>query len=189
MIKGRTCSGCAMCCLVLQIDEELQKPRDQWCKHALPGNKQGACSIYETRPGTCKRFKCLWLEGWLQQDHWQPQKSRMVLFGATDDGTPVLKICVDGKLPNRWREEPYFGQIKAMSVAGLNRQPKQLTVVFVNADKYLVLGDNLVKNPGNQGHLVQTGPDTWDFVGPGAASRVAESQNNAPTGILMDLGR
>jgi hypothetical protein len=92
-------------------------------------------------------------------------RSKMVLYGASDDGTPVLTVCVDGKYPQRWREFPYLGQLREISLAGLRRTPKQLTVVFAGDHKYLVLGDNVVVDPPSNGSLASSGPDRWQFIG------------------------
>ena len=171
-VKGRTCGKCSMCCHLLDIPE-LSKPANRWCEYCKPGH--GGCGVYETRPEVCEKFKCLWLEGWLTQDYWQPQKARMVAFGSTDDGVPVLKIQVDAQQPNRWREEPYWSQIRGTSLWGLRQQPKRLVVVFVGRSKFLVLGSNIVENPPDAGQLVQRGPDDWAFVAAPVASQVAAS--------------
>jgi len=158
--KDRACHSCAMCCYLLDIPE-LEKPHDVWCKDCRPGKK--ACTIYKHRPKVCQDFRCLWLEGWAP-DFMQPQQSRMVMFGAVERGTPCLKVVVDARKSNRWREVPYWGYLRQTSLWGLRQTPKRLVVVFVGQSKFLVLGDNVVENPPDGGYLAQKGLDDWAFV-------------------------
>ncbi|MEI6790917.1 MAG: YkgJ family cysteine cluster protein [Myxococcaceae bacterium] len=67
----RTCSSCTACCTTLRIDsvpglstrfdtgEDLAKPAGVPCKYL---NSAG-CTIYEVRPGVCRRFQCDWKLG------------------------------------------------------------------------------------------------------------------------------
>lgn len=38
---------------------ELQKAAGTRCEHVC----SGGCGVYESRPNSCKRFECLWLQG------------------------------------------------------------------------------------------------------------------------------
>lgn len=51
----RVCGECTMCCHYLNIPEVPSPPRET-CKHCDKG-----CTIYETRPQSCRGFSCLWL--------------------------------------------------------------------------------------------------------------------------------
>ena len=58
LVAGRTCGSCTVCCVALTIrDPALQKPQGIACHHLSKG---GGCSIYETRPQTCRTFHCGW---------------------------------------------------------------------------------------------------------------------------------
>ena len=52
-----SCGDCTACCSVFVIDE-LQKPKNTLCS-----NCKGGCSIYQSRPQTCKDYKCAYLVG------------------------------------------------------------------------------------------------------------------------------
>lgn len=54
----RPCGGCTACCTVMGV-EELNKPNHVECQHV----SAGGCSIYETRPESCKAFQCMWRIG------------------------------------------------------------------------------------------------------------------------------
>lgn len=87
VIQPATCGECTLCCKVLEIKtDEFQKPKDQWCQHAVA--KQG-CSIYESRPTICAAFRCLWLlnDGPL---HLRPDKIHGVLTPTSDGKNLVL---------------------------------------------------------------------------------------------------
>lgn len=49
------CGECTACCYAFQVDE-VDKGPCQECKY----NDNG-CTIYETRPQTCKDYECAWL--------------------------------------------------------------------------------------------------------------------------------
>lgn len=112
--SGRSCGSCSYCCKLFSI-VELKKPRGQWCIHCKPGH--GGCSIYEQRPQACQDFYCGWLIGTLSQE-WEPQRSKMVATtSVSKDGRAVdAIITVDPAYPNRWREEPYYSQIKQLAI-------------------------------------------------------------------------
>ncbi|MGZ3278970.1 MAG: hypothetical protein ACXU82_16985 [Caulobacteraceae bacterium] len=56
-IPARGCGGCVACCQVLNIDEpDMVKPADQLCMHCTGKG----CAIYDSRPGVCRSWDCLW---------------------------------------------------------------------------------------------------------------------------------
>lgn len=119
----RSCGTCTACCSSLVI-EELSKPAFTACAHdcsvgsggcdavtkasdkALEdsekgsgGNSGGGCAIYADRPGSCRSFRCLWLDGHLGDDDRPDQLG--VIFTTTFDqqvGThPLLVEAIPGK--------------------------------------------------------------------------------------------
>lgn len=54
---SRICGSCRACCTVLGVPE-IKKPADTACEHLCA---QG-CSVYPSRPASCKAFECLWLQ-------------------------------------------------------------------------------------------------------------------------------
>lgn len=105
-VAGRACGACTLCCKVQGISE-IGKPAGQWCAHCAPGK---GCGIYDTRPGECRDFFCMWIVEPQLGPEWKPDQSRMVLT-ATNDGNGVVIRCDPG-FPQAWRREPYLGQIR-----------------------------------------------------------------------------
>lgn len=56
--QARSCGDCTACCTIIGV-HELGKPYYQTCKR-LEGY---GCSQYARRPPSCRRYRCLWLQG------------------------------------------------------------------------------------------------------------------------------
>src|ERR1700760_2179500 len=68
-IPGRACGDCHVCCIAPRIDDvALQKPAGAVC----PNLGEGGCTIYETRPGTCRSWLCGWRLQAELDDSWRP---------------------------------------------------------------------------------------------------------------------
>ncbi len=102
-----------MCCKVFAIPE-IDKPRDVWCQHCNVGK---GCRIYPDRPDRCRIFHCGYLLWDKVPEHWFPPKSRIVI--SNEDGYRLI-FYVDSRQPGRWREQPYYNEIKAMAVMALS---------------------------------------------------------------------
>jgi uncharacterized protein len=130
----RICGSCRMCCKVLTIPDFAGKPdADDWCSHAC--NK--GCAIYPQRPQVCRDFNCMWLLDQRLPDYWFPAKSKIVInFKLTGDNNYV-GFVVDPAYPTRWREEPWFSDIKKLARAGLTGSggQKWTTIVLIGDDK------------------------------------------------------
>lgn len=64
----RACGSCSLCCRVLRV-EELAKPAGRDCVHQRrEGGAAGGCGIYPSRPAICRDYRCLWLQGGLEDD-------------------------------------------------------------------------------------------------------------------------
>lgn len=60
----RECGECFACCIAFSIDTpQLVKPSGVECGFVNREAPQGACSIYEKRPGVCSDYACTWLQG------------------------------------------------------------------------------------------------------------------------------
>ncbi|MGH6818200.1 MAG: YkgJ family cysteine cluster protein [Methylovirgula sp.] len=115
--QQRACGACSLCCKLLPV-AALNKPHDRWCTHCRPGN--GGCTIYETRPQTCREFDCLWLAEPSVGEHWYPLQSKMVvqITGVhADDYDTFVDVHVDQAAPDAWRAEPYHSDLQRMSCA------------------------------------------------------------------------
>lgn len=58
----RTCGTCSHCCTVLRVDE-IAKPAGRNCIHQ---RGEAGCGIYDRRPPVCRGYRCLWLQGGLE---------------------------------------------------------------------------------------------------------------------------
>jgi hypothetical protein len=126
----RSCGTCSLCCKLYEIPE-LDKPSHVWCRHCRPG--KGGCSIYQERPPVCVDFRCLWLTGQLGDEWWPPRSKIVVTHYWDEEGNfPIMKFSVDANYPNRWREEPYYSQIKGFSAIGWNRRESEMFRVIVS---------------------------------------------------------
>jgi hypothetical protein len=134
--SSRECGSCTLCCKVMGIDA-LAKPRGRWCPHCKPGR---GCSIYDSRPGECRTFACLWLMQTFLDEDWKPDRSKLVLY--TEHDANRLVVQVDTGTAQAWRREPYFSQIKAWAEAGM--ASKRQVLVIVGELATLVLPDREV---------------------------------------------
>ncbi|MFP6656312.1 MAG: hypothetical protein VCB25_11850 [Myxococcota bacterium] len=65
---SRSCGTCSLCCSVLRVDE-LHKRAGDDCVHQLDADQNPVgCAIYQTRPGICRAYQCLWRQGGLEED-------------------------------------------------------------------------------------------------------------------------
>ena len=91
-VQRRLCGDCCLCCKLMGV-KELQKPPDKWCDLVQIGR---GCSIYETRPESCKKFDCLWVLGLLPEEL-SPRKTRAVVWVAPEphNGQETVIIHLD----------------------------------------------------------------------------------------------
>ena len=127
--EEKHCGDCSLCCKIMAIPE-LNKPKDSWCDHVI--RKRG-CGIYESRPHSCRAFKCLWLQDPRLPPEWKPDKSKFVMVG---DSRTELVVHVDSSSPGAWRGEPYLSGLRAMARSG---QPHGALVVIVERGQSTVL--------------------------------------------------
>ena len=109
---------------------ELNKLKDAWCDHVI---KKRGCGIYDTRPQSCRAFKCLWLQDPHLPSEWKPNKSRFVMVG---ESKTELVVHVDSNSPGAWRHEPYLSGLRAMAERG---QARGVLVVIIEGGKSTVL--------------------------------------------------
>jgi hypothetical protein len=110
---ARQCGTCTLCCKLLTI-EELGKPAGQWCPHCIQGR---GCAIYADRPNECRGFQCGYLMWPALGEHWLPARSKLVV-AFKPDGNEIV-IHVDPGMPNAWRAEPYYSEIRNMAAHGV----------------------------------------------------------------------
>jgi hypothetical protein len=95
LVEGRSCGTCDVCCVMLTIeDPELKKVQGYRCPHLKP--KQG-CSIYATRPHTCRTFYCGWRQLKWVRESLRPDRSGVLvkLDGEVEpNGTRRLGVSI-----------------------------------------------------------------------------------------------
>jgi len=83
----RACGACSLCCTLLRVDE-LAKLGGTPCLHQ---RAEGGCAIHPRRPGICRRYRCLWLQGGLEEGD-RPDRLGAVLDLASRGGFPELVV-------------------------------------------------------------------------------------------------
>ena len=58
----RDCGSCTLCCTLTYVPE-LKKPERVTCENCAAN-----CTIYETRPQSCRQYECAWLAGHMSED-------------------------------------------------------------------------------------------------------------------------
>jgi hypothetical protein len=109
--------------------EALAKPVSSWCPHCKPGR---GCQIYADRPAECRTFSCLWLVNDQLDQHWKPNKSKLVLT-TSEDG---IEVRCDPGFPDAWRREPFRSEIHQWAVSG---QTQDMTVVVIIGQKMILV--------------------------------------------------
>lgn len=135
----RSCGSCSLCCKIMDAGDI--KPRHDWCQHAKPGH--GGCGIYQTRPEICRGFHCQWILDSRHPDYWFPAKSKIIINATINkEGKKYISFIVDPAYPTRWREEPYFSDIKHIAKAGIEGRlgEKWNTVVLIKDEKIPIIG-------------------------------------------------
>jgi hypothetical protein len=84
---GRACGACSLCCTLLRVDE-LAKLGGTPCLHQ---RAEGGCAIHPRRPQICRRYRCLWLAGALEEGD-RPDRLGAVLDLASRGGLPELVV-------------------------------------------------------------------------------------------------
>jgi Fe-S-cluster containining protein len=88
--SGRACGECSLCCTLLRVDA-LGKLGGTPCRHQRLGDPEGGCGIHARRPEICRGYRCLWLNGSLEETD-RPDRLGAVLSLATQGETPTLFV-------------------------------------------------------------------------------------------------
>jgi uncharacterized protein len=112
----RTCADCDLCCTAMGVEEIEKKPACR-CPHlgAQPGK---SCTVYETRPITCREFLCLWRgSDTLLPDNLKPSRVGFVI-GLTNDfrSRPLLfTVHPDPAHPDSWKQPRHRETFKRLA--------------------------------------------------------------------------
>jgi hypothetical protein len=133
ILPGRECGTCSLCCKVMPVTS-LRKLAGNWCKDCQPGK---GCKIYATRPDDCKSFYCGWLTSEDLGNEWRPTEAKLVV--SMEGNGNRIAVHVDHGFPSRWREEPYYSQIKSMAMAMV--EANKQVVVYIKDRVFAILPD------------------------------------------------
>ncbi len=88
--EARACEECSLCCVVLRVDE-LAKLGGTPCPELRAPEAGGGCGIHARRPGICRGYRCLWLQGGLEATD-RPDRLGAVLDLLTTGAETRLEI-------------------------------------------------------------------------------------------------
>lgn len=131
----RSCGDCSLCCTILRVDE-LGKRAGVDCVHQLSAGaatppisgapvvetsaedgapvvggtraRGGGCAIYETRPPICRGYRCLWLQGGLEDDERPDRTGGVVDLETTGIG---LRLAIREARPGAFEASPALQSI------------------------------------------------------------------------------
>ena len=103
----RDCGECTVCCTVTHVPE-LQKPVKVTCSNCDKG-----CSIYESRPKSCRDFACAWLQGDLKEDM-RPDKIGVMFEKHGTNLVVALRFPSEGT--GKWRTPEIEQELRASYV-------------------------------------------------------------------------
>ena len=103
----RACGACSLCCTVLRVDE-LAKPGGTPCPKLRPDDPR--CGVHASRPSICRRYRCLWLQGGLEEED-RPDRLGAVLDLLTEAGQTYL--AVREARPGAFEGSPRLGEVVA----------------------------------------------------------------------------
>jgi hypothetical protein len=84
----------------------------------------------------------MWLIDHRFPDYWFPAKSKIVINSKlAEDNKALVAFIVDPDYPGRWREEPYFSDIKKLARIGIDGflGQKWVTVVLVKDERIPII--------------------------------------------------
>jgi hypothetical protein len=83
----------------------------------------------------------MWLIDGRIPDYWKPDRSKIVITPHLADAHAYVGFVVDPAYPQRWREEPYFSDLKTMARAGLEglQGQKWTTIVLIGDERIPVV--------------------------------------------------
>jgi hypothetical protein len=105
----------------------------------------------------------MWLMCNTLGDHWYPKKSKIIVTSSRRDGDWRLVCHVHDKYPLRWREEPYYSDIKSWATHGLQADT-WLTEVVVRDQLWVILPTTDIKITSKYFRIVQLGSNEWDVI-------------------------
>ena len=127
----RSCGTCTLCCSVMAVHEDgVDTKYGEDCVHL---RKRRGCAIYETRPGVCKAWSCLWRLGILPEDM-RPDKVHAILEVQSPPDDKAIVVHVQPKHRHVWRSGIVREFIKGVRTS-------LLAVIVVCGNERWLIGD------------------------------------------------
>jgi hypothetical protein len=102
-----SCGGCTVCCKVLQVNDTPGGPKPAGVACPYLNAEDSGCTIYETRPATCKSFECMYIKLARRSDVETPETLRPDKSGVMIVHNPqrLYFTChvYDPARPEAWR--------------------------------------------------------------------------------------
>jgi hypothetical protein len=111
----------------------------------------------------------MWLIDPRFADYWFPKTSKIVVDVKLHPGHPgVVSFIVDPAWPNRWRQEPWLADIKALAKAGMEGRHgvRWSTVIMIGTEKIPIVREKAIRRAAGS-----------DPSPPGDAPATADSHN------------
>lgn len=116
------CNGCTACCSVLEI-KELSKPANTTCSSCTGKG----CGVYDTRPETCKNFKCAYLNSdW--PENLRPDKCGVIIapFKTDNAGEVYYGIRIKDEVSKEIMDKiQYLEDMNDLTIHGRDGRPKK----------------------------------------------------------------
>jgi Fe-S-cluster containining protein len=133
-VEGRSCGDCSLCCKLPRIDA-VDKPAGTWCRHCAPG--RGGCTIYDSRPSSCRAFHCGWIVDADLGPEWRPLTSKMI--AVLEQAGRRIAVHVDPSYPDAWRRQPYYRQLKRWSQEAV--EVRRQVIIHIRRKAIVILPD------------------------------------------------
>lgn len=143
---SRSCGTCSLCCTVLRVDE-LAKPAGRDCVHQR-GTR--GCGIHATRPAICRAYRCLWLQGGLEDDERPDAIGGVVDLETTGIG---VRLAIREAMPGRFDASPalraiaerYRGSmpVRITDTGDVNDPDRPLRVLLANGVEQRIAGTRI----------------------------------------------
>ena len=94
----------------------------------------------------------MWLLDERLPDYWKPNKSKIVVNAMIENGTHYVAFVVDPQYPGRWREQPWFSDIKTIAQRGIDGFLGETwtTIVMIKDERIPIIGTaSLVRRRSN----------------------------------------
>lgn len=130
--EGRRCGPCTACCTALAVDA-IGKDEFRPCAMLRPG--RGGCKVYETRPESCREWKCMWLLGTGEASH-RPDKLGIVLDVQWSEPIQAYFLKVFEVRPGAHKTPAAEALIKSIASAG----PEVVAVLIRPGGRRSIMG-------------------------------------------------